>query len=198
MKASIFDQLQAQAFRAGIKTRTNQSMNWFSKRVKELGTINRRQLLKDGRLKDVGKDEVVGSMYMYFYDPKLKKTLPYYDRFPMTIVVGPAKGGFYGINLHYLSPFVRARFLDKLMEIAPKNINDKTNLKITYETLKGVQKYKEFKPCFKHYLTKHLKSNLVRVPMSEWEIAAFLPTQQFTKVKDQSVWRASRRQINGK
>ena len=78
MKASIFDQLQAQAFRAGIKTRTNQSMNWFSKRVKELGTINRRQLLKDGRLKDVGKDEVVGSMYMYFYDPKLKKTLPYY------------------------------------------------------------------------------------------------------------------------
>lgn len=35
-----------------------------------------------------------GQMYMFYYDPKHKKTLPYYDRFPLIIMVGPAEGGF--------------------------------------------------------------------------------------------------------
>ena len=56
----------------------------------------------------------------------------------------------------------------------------------------GVNKYKEFRPCFKMYLMDHVKSRIVRVPMTDWEIAVFLPTQQFKKVKDQSVWRYSR------
>ena len=59
-----------------------------------------------------------GDMVMYTYNPKLKDVLPYYDAFPLTIVVGPAKDGFYGINLHYLPPKVRAIFLDKLNLIA--------------------------------------------------------------------------------
>ena len=43
-----------------------------------------------------------GRMSMFFYDPKFKKELPYYDRFPLTILVEPAPGGFYGLNLNYL------------------------------------------------------------------------------------------------
>ena len=132
---------------------------------------------------------------MYFYDPKHKATLPYYDRFPLTIMVEPAEGGFYGLNLHYLSPAVRARFLDELMKLGPKNMNDTTRLqRMRYKTLKGVTKYKEFKPCFKHYLMNHVESRMVRVPMTEWSIAIFLPTEQFKNVKAQSVWRYSRKQ----
>ena len=37
-----------------------------------------------------------------------------------------------------------------------------------------------------------VKSRIVRVPMTDWEIAVFMPTQQFKKVKDESVWRYSR------
>jgi len=59
--------------------------------------------------------------------------------------------------------------------------------------LKGVKKYKEFEPCFKHYLMSHVKSKIARVPMTEWEIAIFLPTEEFKKVKAQSVWRYSRK-----
>jgi hypothetical protein len=33
--ASLFDTLQANAQRAGIKSRTEQSRNWFRKKVKE-------------------------------------------------------------------------------------------------------------------------------------------------------------------
>ena len=190
--ASLFDTLQAGAFRAGVQARTDKSRNWFRKQVTALGTINRTSLLKDDALEATSNPKI-GDMIMYTYDPKMKKELPYYDTFPLTILGAPTKGGFQGLNLHYLSPQVRALFLDRLMELAPKNITDSTRLaRLRYNTIKGANKYKEFKPCFKQYLMSHVRSRIVRVPMTEWEIAVFMPTQRFKKVKDQSVWRYSR------
>jgi len=194
--ASLFDTLQAGAQRAGIQARTKESKNWFRKNVKALGEVSRRKLLEDDAL-DPSAKEIAGSMYMYFYDPKHKATLPYYDRFPMVIMVEPAPGGFYGLNLHYLAPGVRARFLDALMDTAPKKINDKSRLKLRYDLLQSTKKFKEFEPCFKRYLNSQIKGQPVRVPMSEWEIAIFLPVEQFAKVKKESVWRYSRKQYNG-
>jgi len=191
--ASLFDTLQARAFRAGVTPRSKQSMLWFKNNVKKLGDVNQRSLLKDPAL-DVTKNPKPGDMMMYFYDPKFKEELPYYDRFPLTLLIQPAKGGFHGLNLHYLAPGVRARFLDELMELAPKNMNDTSRLvRLRYNLLKGAAKYKEFKPCFKHYLMDHVESQIVRVPMTEWEIAIFLPTEEFKKQKAQSVWRYSRK-----
>ena len=196
--ASLFDTLQAGAQRAGIQARTKESQNWFRKKVAELGDVRPQKLLKDDALDPTNK-QLAGSMYMYFYDPKYKMELPYYDRFPLTIMVDKAEGGFYGLNLHYLAPGVRARFLDELMKTAPKKISDSTRLmKMRYDLLKDVKKYKEFQPCFKHYLVDKIKGRPVRVPMTEWEIAIFLPTEQFKKVKKESVWRYSRKQYLGK
>jgi len=191
--ASLFDTLQAGAQRAGVSPRTKESKNWFRKKVNELGDVKPQKLLKDDAL-DPTSREIAGNMYMYFYDPKHKKTLPYYDRFPLTIMIEPAPGGFYGLNLHYLAPGVRAKFLDALMKTAPKTITDKSRLKLRYDLLQSTKKYKEFKPCFKHYLSSQIKGKPVRVPMTEWEIAIFLPTEQFKKVKKESVWRYSRKQ----
>ena len=189
--ASLFDTLQAGAQRAGVTARTKKSREWFQAKVKELGTVNRKALLRDDALEPTNR-EIVGSMYMYFYDPKTKETLPYYDRFPLIIMVEQAKGGFYGLNLHYLRPDIRAQFLDELMKTAPRKATNKTRLtKMRYDLLKGVRKYKEFKPCFKHYLTSHIKSKMVRVPMTDWEIAIFLPTEQFTKASKTKVWQES-------
>ena len=188
--ASLFDTLQANAFRSGIKARTRQSRAWFQKNVQGL-QISRTSLLQDSALDRTGQN-IRGSMYMYFYDPKTKEKLPYYDRFPLVILVEDAEGGFYGLNLHYLRPDVRAKFLDELMKLAPKKASEKSRItKMKYDLLKGVQKYKEFKPCFKHYLTSQIKSKMVRVPMTEWEIAVFLPTEQFKKKGKAAVWAES-------
>ena len=189
--ASLFDTLQAQAFRAGIQARTDASKKWFQDNVSKLN-VNRTQLLKDDALDPVGSRTIAGNMYMYFYDPKTKKTLPYYDRFPLTILVEPAPGGFYGLNLHYLRPDIRAAFLDELMKTAPKRVTDRSRLvKMRYKLLAGVRRYKEFKPCFKHYLTDHVKSKIVRVPMTDWELAIFLPTEQFRKAAKSTVFKDS-------
>ena len=195
--ASLFTKLNKDASAAGIQKNTKKAKQWFSKRIKELGSVSRAKILKDDALSKVNRP-LIGQMYQYVYDPKHKKTLPYYDKFPLTIFIEPAPKGFYGLNLHYLSPGVRAEFLDALMDKAPANIRDTSKLKITYEMLKGTQKYDVFKPCFKHYLMDHIKSNIVRIPMPDWEIAIFLPTEEFKGVKAQSVWRYSRKEYRGK
>ncbi len=191
--ASLFDQLESEAFRKGIQARSKEANVWFQKKAKALGPIGAPQMLKDDRLEK--SEATQGDMVMYVYDPKLKKTLPYYDTFPLTIVVGPAKDGFYGINLHYLPPKVRAIFLDKLGDIVNnKKFNKTTKFKITYNLLKATKSYKYFKPCFKHYLTKHVNSSVMKVSAEEWNIAIFLQTAQFKKKAIGTVWSDSRSQ----
>ena len=77
---SIFDKISAAAFRAGIRSRTPESEEWFANKVKELaGAVpSRTKILKDDALEKQSKIRV-GDMIMYFYDPKTKETLPYYD-----------------------------------------------------------------------------------------------------------------------
>jgi len=189
--ASLFDTLQANAFRSGVQARTKASRKWFEKNVEKLKMPSRNALLKDSALDPVSK-QIAGNMYMYFYDPKHKKTLPYYDRFPLILMIEPRKGGFLGLNLHYLRPDIRAKFLDELMKLAPKKVGNNSRLtKLRYDLLQSTRKYKEFRPCFKTYLTSQVASRMVRVPMTEWEIAVFLPTEQFKKSGKQNVWKDS-------
>ena len=170
--ASLFDTLELGAFRAGITARTEESKKWFQANIKKLGQVNRTSLLKDDALDPVTKT-VFGNMYMYFYDPKYKDTLPYYDAFPLVIMMGPAKGGFYGLNLHYLPPVLRAKALDALLG-------------------EGELPMKFIKPTIHRYLTKHVKSRFALVDKPEWEIATFLPTQDFRKASSGTVYRDSR------
>ena len=192
--SNIFNRLELQAFRAGITPRTKESRAWFQKKASNLRSINREQLMQEDPLKR-GNRQIVGSMQMFFYDPKLKEELPYYDAFPLVIVVGPAEGGFYGINLHYLPPILRAKMLDSLMDIASSKNTDDAKFRLTYKMLNASSKFKYFKPCFKHYLNNHVKSRFAQVPAPEWEIATFLPTADFRKANRQKVYSDSRKMI---
>jgi hypothetical protein len=189
--ASLFDKLESEAFRKGIQARTKEAEVWFAKNVKKLGKLG-PNVLKDDRLK---KTRIkAGDMVMYTYDPKLKKTLPYYDTFPLAVIVGKAPGGFHALNLHYLPPKVRAIFLDKLNDVTNnQKFDDSTKFKITYKLLKATSKYKYFAPCYKHYLTPNVTSNVMKVNSSEWNIAIFLQTAAFRKKSQRYIWGQSRR-----
>lgn len=189
--ASLFDTLQANAFRAGITARTKESQKWFQDNIEKLKMPGRQALLKDKALEPTTR-MIFGNMFMYFYDPKHKKTLPYYDRFPLTIMIEANKTGFQGLNLHYLRPDIRAEFLDQLLKLGPTQVKDNSRLtKLRYDLISSTKKYKEFRPCFKSYLNEHVKSRIVRVPMTEWEIAIFLPTEQFKKAGKAKIWKDS-------
>lgn len=192
---NIFGMLEREAFRAGIAPRTQDSMDWFRRRAYDIRRLNRNEIMKDDSL-ELRNRSIIGNMYFYFYDPKHKKTLPYYDSFPLTIMVGPAKGGFYGLNIHYLPPVLRFRFFKALLDITNnKAYNETTRFNLTYGLLKSSSKFKEFRPCFKHYLTTHVRSRFAYIPPPEWEIAVALPAADWQKKSAQEVYRESRKLI---
>ena len=193
--SNLFQKLEIEAFRAGINPRTDESREWFRKRLQRMRSVNRLDLQKET---ETSNSPVIGSMSMFFYDPKYKDTLPFYDRFPLAVIVGPAPGGFYGLNLHYLPPILRAKMLDGLMDITNNKAYDETTkFRMSNGILTRLSKLKYYKPCYKHYLRKHMKSRFSIVSAPEWEIATFLPTQDFAKANTSSVYAASRRSING-
>ena len=190
MADRLFDRLEQEAFRAGIQARTKASMAWFRAQVAGI-KISRAGLMSQGPQRT---RRSVGSMYHFQYDPKLKKKLPYYDRFPLCIPIKGAKGGFHGLNLHYLHPVVRARFLDVLMDYANNDkYNRSTKMMLSYQLLKSTSNLKEFKPCFKHYLNEHIRSGFLLIEPADWEIAIFLPTESFRKEAKATVWGKSRK-----
>jgi len=189
MAGRLFDKLEQEAFRAGIAARTKASMEWFRSTVSNR-KVSRAALIGDGPTRS---KQVYGSMYNFQYDPKTKQTLPYYDRFPLCIPVQKAKGGFYGLNLHYLHPLIRAQFLDELYDITNNNKYDRTTkMKVTYQLLKSTSRMRFFKPCLKHYLSNQIQSPLLLIEPADWEIAIFLPTESFRKVDKNTVWNESR------
>ena len=192
MAGRLFDRYEKEAFRAGIAARTKASMDWFRSRVQN-AKVSRASLISDGPTR---AGHQYGNMYNFKYDPKPKKTLPYYDRFPLCIPVQKARNGFHGINLHYLHPLVRAQFLDALYDVASNTKFDRTTkMNLTYSMLKGASNMRFFKPCFKHYLSSNIASPLLLIEPADWEIAIFLPTESFRKVDKDTVWKESRKQF---
>ena len=195
MALSYFEKLETEAFRSGIQPRTRESLQWFKKRLKSVTRVQNNQILKDPLLNRVPKP-LMGRMYMYFYDPKTKETLPYYDRFPLIIMVKKEKGGFTGLNLHYLPPVLRARFFDRLTQFTNnKKYDESTRFRLTYNFLRSSSKLEMFKPCFKRYLNSQVTTKITEVPATEWEVALFLPTDKFVKNSRTTVWKKSRAMI---
>ena len=190
MADSLFDKISSAAYRARVNPRSKQAQKWFMDNVRNLN-VTRNKVLKDPALFTSTKPRI-GDMIMYAYDPKLKAELPYYDRFPLSILMGVNKDGFDALNLHYLRPDVRAAFLDKLMQFGPDEPTENARLTgLKYDLLKGAVQFRAFAPCYKRYLTNHIKSTIRRVPMTDWEIAIFLPTEQFEKASLSKVFRDS-------
>ena len=138
-----------------------------------------------------------GDMMQFVYDPKGKKTLPYYDRMPIVFPIGLYKDGFLGLNFHYLKPISRAKLLDALLSnVDEDNLDDDTKMDINYRMLKGVSKYKEFKPTIKRYLNSHVKSKFIKIHPEEWEVVIFLPTAKWEKATQREIWKDSQQIIN--
>lgn len=132
----------------------------------------------------------VGSLYMFFYDPKLKNELPYYDKFPLVFPFSKTPDGFIGLNLHYLNPRLRVKLLDKLMKFkTTKGITENTRLRYNYDMLKGVSMFPFAQHCVKRYLKTHIITQIKLIPPEDWVTAMMLPVESFSKATANKVWK---------
>ena len=194
MTAYIFQTLLNKAGKANIpRDFSTKSIKWFRDSAFNVTTVNAPRLMTD---KDNVRSSIttkdIGKMFMYFYDPKYKDELPYYDKFPLIFLVDIDSDGFYGINLHYISPQLRAKLMDALFALRTNNkYDDTTRLKISYQILSSASKFSYFKPCFKRYLHGHVQGRFLNVPVENWDMALMLPTERFSGAQRSKVFRDS-------
>ena len=173
--ASVFDTIRQAAGDRDL------SINWYKKKVADLSNrISAARLMRDGTLK---RTPSFNKLHFFRYDPKLKATLPYYDIFPLVMPIQAAKGGFLGINFHYLPIPLRMRLLDTL---------DKRGFRGNYSRLKNIR---EVKPTIKHYLRQQFRSGFLELEEDDYAPSIFMPVAQFRKASASQVWRDSRRMI---
>ena len=193
---SILTTLTEQHTASNLQRLSRQSMSWFTKKIAELK--NPVSMVK-GMVREKTRyvrTFVKGKLYFFLYDPKTKEELPYYDRFPLVLVLEKYDDGFLGLNLHYLPVKYRILFLRKLMQFAILDDEDDIKrMRVTYDILNASKRFREFKPCIKRYLFPHIKSRILAVQPNEWETAMYLPVHQFKGEKPQKIWKESMEEI---
>jgi hypothetical protein len=191
--SSKLNTLAEQRAAVNIPILSRASMKWFMEKIAQLRNPSaiRRGITRDSD-RYVSKF-LKGGMYFFHYDPKGKRDMPYYDSFPLVLVLDRYADGFLGLNLHYLPVKYRIAFLSKLAAYgAMHNEQDEIKrIRITYDILNSSTRFKEFKPCLKKYLYSNLTSRILAVQPNEWEAATYLPLQQFHKAPASKVWQES-------
>jgi len=192
--ASLFEKLEAQQ-PAELRARSLDSIDWFRQNVRDIR-------IRGKNLQDEVNNYVLrfnlGRMYMFFYDPKTKAKMPYWDRFPVMLTLKRYPTGWLGLNLHYIEPKYRMFLLDALYEYATNDkFDETTRLRLTYQIVKSVSRLRWAKPCIKQYLNNHTYGRIIEVPPDKWEIVAMLPCQQFMPkgANANTVYKESRRKF---
>ena len=149
------------------------SYNWYKNEVSKITTPGARALINQGKATIRPK---FGVMNLFGYDPKHKDKLPYYDVFPLIFPLEPAKGGFIGLNFHYLKPGARVAFLRSLANTTSNKKFDKTTrYRIPWRNNLYMRK------TAKHYLFSQVRSSFLNITADEMAIAIFLPVARFKK-----------------
>ena len=183
--ASVFDTIKGNA---GDQRK---SATWYRSQVNRIASnANARQLFRQGKLQ---ARPSIGRLNLFGYNPKLRKTLPYYDIFPLVLPLEPISGGFMGMNFHYLPPLLRFRLLERMQATATdSNFDKNTKFDVSYDDVKRIRLVK---PTIKKYLYAYVQTGFLRINADEAPVAVYLPVQRFKKASDSVVYSNSRRFI---
>ena len=183
--ASVFDTIKRNA---GNLDRSN---SWYRSQVNRIASgTTAQQLFRQGKL---ARRPSVGRLNLFGYNPKLRKTLPYYDVFPLVLPLEAISGGFIGMNFHYLPPLLRTRLWERMQATATdKNFDRNTKFDVTYSDVKNLN---IVKPTIKKYLYSYVQTGFLRINADEAATAIYLPVQRFKKASEARVYADSRRFI---
>jgi hypothetical protein len=193
--AGLLDRV-TDAIKSGtVGQEVKRSAKWFQDKIKGLkgearnrfSSTNPNKFYREAETKInpiVFKRRVsLGEIFCYHYNPKHRMTLPFYDMFPMIMLIGADKDTFTGLNFHYLQPKYRAILLDR--------VNAKVGSGLI--NWKKIAKIPQVAPTVKKYRFDHIMKKVVPIEESEQEIAIFLPLERFKKASKSSVWADSKR-----
>ena len=185
------------AVRSGtVGKEVKRSTKWFHDKIKGLKGEVRNRFSATNAAKFYRESEKIndavfkrrvslGDLFCYYYNPKYRKTLPYYDMFPMIMLLSAEKETFLGINFHYLRPKWRAILLDRVTAKIGGGLPKWNKLR----------QIRQIAPTIKRYRYDHIMRKVIPIEDNEQEIAIFLPTERFKESGKTKVWSESERKF---
>jgi hypothetical protein len=182
-----------------IDSNSAEGIEWFKTAIKNISRSKFKNLneITSETTPQSPKDDIIGHMFMMFYDAKYKDVLPYYDRFPLVIPMDFTNNGFIGLNLHYIAPQPRAVLLQELYNLISDNeLDEETKFNLSYGLIKKVSRLRYGVPCVKRYLTTHIEGRMERVKPIHWSLVSQIPSARFGKSTNTlTVYKDSRKQF---
>lgn len=195
-KRFLFQRLTQEGIDKGFKPgASEESRQWFKNKASQLKDMRPERVMRSKGARDNMTSQLFlpGDMYMFQYDAKGKANLPYYDRFPLIMLIEKYQGGFMGINFHYLPPQLRAVLMGKMYSfLTDDEFDEKTRLKFKYQQLKSLSGKALWKPCIKRYLNNQCQSRFVKIHPAEWDVILQLPLDRFAGARRSRVYTDSR------
>jgi len=173
------------------------SARWYQRTVRDYASgINSFQEVVSSDIGKFATELTIGKMYLFNYDPLTKADLPYWDELPLVVISEPLPTGFSGINLHYLSPLLRAELVERLMQPVADSkegitLDDRAVMRSNWQFIKNFSRFPEVRGSIKRYLNQQIRGRLFEVHSAHWKSAVFLPVQQFQGASASKVYRDS-------
>ena len=190
-------QVLRRMFAEGINVTSPKATEWLRKNLTNIGTVNPLSIINTSGTEGSIVQFTPGKLYLFGYNPKTKNELPYYDSFPMILLLDYTENGFIGLNFHYLYPIDRQMFFNKLVRYVNDTKFDKNPdayLNVSYANIK-IAKNSYYKPTIKRYYYKNIVTKITEIPPIYWKFMLFLPLERSQKEVKESVWKESRRKI---
>ena len=195
--ASLLDRVSDAIRKGTVGQEVKRSARWFQTKIKGLQGTLRNQWSSTNAPKFYREAETkvnpkvlrlranLGDLFAYYYRPKHLMTLPYYDQFPLVMLIVYEKDTFLGLNFHYLNPRLRAILLDRVTAKVGQGI-------IKWQK---IAKIPQVEPCVKRYRYDHIVRKVIPIEEKEQELAIFLPLERFKKASKAKVWADSKKRI---
>jgi len=194
-KPSIFDTFQEIRENTNLTSQTTFSYyKWFKDTINknvDNSEINQlRQLIITDPSRRSANRYFLGKLYFFFYNqPEYESTLPFYDTFPLLLLMRRTKNHIFGVNLHYIPPKRRlSMFIELLKYTTDSQLRQGTRIILPYEKMKRDKRWRIFKSCFRQYKINRIQGNVINISAPDWPIAVNLPVERFKKQGKRAIW----------
>ena len=179
MADTIFGKIQEEKDLYKLSNGENPSYIWFNEKVKELISISESPSELLTKWERRANKVQLYRFNMFFYDAKTKKTLPYFDMFPLVFPLRRLGNSFTGINAHYLPPSFKEDFFNIYNKFALNDEFDETTLyRMTWSK---ISRFKIMRPLIRKYSLTNIKSRFLVLNADEVPTALALSLARLVK-----------------
>jgi hypothetical protein len=169
------------------------ALKWYKKIVGSSNpSASNFEIYRADHLKGKKAKLTPGVLLHFGYLAKHRESLPHWDAFPLSLVIDVGPDYLLSLNLHYVSPTVRLRFLKVMQKnLLDPDKSDLQKVKFNYAMMAESSKYSFMKGAIKKHLFSQIKSKPIPIPPSDFDKVIFLPSEDFVKASNLAVWKKS-------